>query len=272
MHKIFLSLFFYVIFIFSGATAGWLAAEEFQTPEWKSTAQFEAPKVVDLGNYYALYSTYQLVKGGSSQNSYLDEEVTQNSFIEFKRNLTSPDVLQHFLVQNEWVKRIAAEQKQPVALVAQGLLARFQYDENRNSFSLTLTSPEESARLLSEFIQFVTLQTRAILNDELVAKWKILFQQVKQSAESNLGAIQQGGQIAQQDWNGKLNMMRSVQPLDNQLKPFRFIKSPKVPQKAEAPEDQSLWAVIGGAIGLLLAFFIWFLSAVTRGDFKKSDG
>lgn len=257
MTGFFSKLGLFVVFIGLGAVTGWFAAPMFQTPQWKSVARFEAPKVVDLGNYYSLYGTYNLVKGVPEQSRF-DEEITQRVYQEFKRNLTSPDILQHFLVQHETVKQIAARQHQPVAMMAQSLIQHFQLNESQNSFSLTFTNPEEATRLLSEFIRFAAVQTRVVLNDELIAKWKILFQQVKQSAEQNLGAIQQGAQIAQQDWNGKLNIMRSVQPLDDRLQPFRFIKSPTVPQQTEPPSQQIMYSVMGGVTGFMVAVIALF--------------
>ncbi|MDO9735384.1 transporter, partial [Glaesserella parasuis] len=107
----------------------------------------------------------------------------------------------------------------PVSLEAQQLASSFHFNEATNTLSTTLINPNEAVTLLTDFIAFSTLQTRADLNTELITKWKVLFQQVKQLAETSTGT-------AQQEWTTKLNLMRSVQPLDNQLTAYRLVKSP----------------------------------------------
>ncbi|AUI67206.1 transporter [Glaesserella australis] len=231
-----------------------------QPVKWKAEAQFEAPKVVDLGNYYSLLSTYNLLKGETSATATADAALTNSVYQEFIRDLKSPDVLQQFLIQSEKVKKQASDKNQPTSLVAQEIARQFKFDDTANTLSLTLLNPEEASTLLADFVIFSTMKARSTLNSELIAKWKILFQQTKQMAESNLGAIQQGAQVAQQDWAGKLNLMRSVKPLDDRLLPFRYIKAPSVPTVPEKPENQLLWSAIGAGIGfflgLLIALFI----------------
>lgn len=242
-----------------GAGAGWFGAT-MQPAKWKADAQFEAPKVVDLGNYYSLLSTYNLLKGETSETTTADIALTNSVYQEFTRDLKSPDVLQQFLTQSEKVKQQATAKNQPTSVFAQEIARQFKFDDATNTLSLTLLNPEDASVLLNDFIIFSTMKSRSTLNGELIAKWKILFQQIKQMAESNLGAIQQGAQVAQQDWAGKLNLMRSVQPLDDKLLPFRYIKAPSVPTVAEQPDNQLLWTAIGGGIGfflgLLVALFI----------------
>ncbi len=238
-----------------GAGAGWVGAT-MQPAKWKAEAQFEAPKVVDLGNYYSLLSTYNLLKGETPETTMADMALTNSVYQEFTRDLKSPDVLQQFLTQSEKVKQQATAKNQPTSVFAQEIARQFKFDDATNTLSLTLLNPEEASMLLNDFIVFSTMKSRSTLNADLIAKWKILFQQTKQMAESNVGAIQQGTQVAQQDWSGKLKLMRSVQPLDNKLLPFRFIKAPSTPTISEPPENQLLWLVMGGGVGLLLGLFI----------------
>lgn len=251
--KLFSSLFILILLGALGAVVGWFGTN-LQPKQWKAEAQFEAPKVVDLGNYYSLLSTYNLLKGETASNT--DSTLTTSVYNEFTRNIKSPDVLQQFLTKTELVKQQAAAQNKPTSIMAHEVAQQFRFDEVTNILSVTLINPEEATKLLNEFVIFSTIQARSTLNSELIAKWKILFQQVKQMSESNLGAIQQGTQIAQQDWRGKLNLMRSVQPLDDKLLPFRFIKAPSVPTKAEDPDNQMLWTIFGGGIGLVLGLLI----------------
>lgn len=242
--QFFTSLFLLLALSAIGGVAGWFGATT-QTAYWKAEAQFEVPKVTDLGNYYSLHSTYHLLKGENTASN--DAIITDTAYQEFIRNLKSPDILQHYLVQSDIVKQSATNQNKPVAMEAQLFAQHFNFDSATHTLSLSLTNPENAAKLLTDFTAFSTLQTRLNLNNELIAKWKILFQQVKQLAETSTGT-------AQQEWATKLNLMRSVQPLDNQLTAYRLVKSPTVPTKPEAPKDQLLWAAIGSGIGLLLGF------------------
>lgn len=245
-------LFSLLLFVVIGAAAAWFISHE-QKPTWRSSAQFEMPTVVELGNYYSLATTYALAQNGNSEN--LDKQLSEKAFAEFKRNLQSPDLIKLFATQSETVKLQFTAKNLPVDQAIQALITGLTFDEKQNRLNLTLNSAENAQKLLAEFIQFASVQTRSILNQELVEKWKVLFQQIKTAAETNLGAIQVGSQVAQQDWNGKLNIMKSVQPLDNKLQPFRWLKSPDLPQKPHSP-DTLLWIMIGAVLGLVFGLFV----------------
>ncbi|WP_167509582.1 transporter [Actinobacillus vicugnae] len=268
---------------------------QLKTPTWKAVAQFDQPTVLELGNYYALFSTYNFVNGGDnvtyqvvkddkseltltpSVSQTSEERVTQNVYAEFKRNLSSLDLLVNFLAQTEVVKLKAQLENQPIAVMAQQMAKQFVFEngsrlQSVDRLSVVSTNPEEAQQLLSQFIEFANQQTKRALNAELIAKWKVLFQQVKNAAEIKLGATQQGNQIAAQDWNGKLALMRSVQPLDDKLKAFRWLTSPTAPLFPASP-NQSLWLTIGGLSGLLfgimLVSFSGLLSRKQRNDQKN---
>lgn len=226
-----------------GAGAGWGLAGT-QKPQWRATAQFEQPTVLELGNYYALASTYALVSGNKMDN--FDKALSEKSYAEFKRQLLSADVEKAFF----------AEKSADYAL---------QFDDKTQRLHLTLNSAEMAKPLLDEYLQFANLRTRAILNGELIEQWKVLFQQVKNAVENRLGAIQTGEQIAAQDWNGKLNLMKSVQPLDDKLIAYRLLQSPSVPSQPHSP-DKLLWLMIGAASGLLFGLFCLSLLTFRRND------
>ena len=268
-----------------GVATGW-GLTQLQTPMWKSTAQFDKPLVTHLGNYYSLFSIYTLLNGGHHTaykvttlangtavlvpelSHFAEETATEKSFQEFKRMLTSPDVLHQFLTQNELIKQTASQNNMPVALLAQEISTQFSFESKTDRLSVLSANPKEAAQLLTGFITFANAQAVANLNAELVAVWKTLFQQTKQAAEIKLGAIQQGSQIAQQDWAGKLNLMLSVQPLDNKLEAFRFVQSPTVPLQPHTPAV-SLWMMIGGLVGLVLGLLIVSVSSLSR---RKNHG
>lgn len=238
-----------------GAAAGYGLSYS-QTEKWKVTAQLEQPVVPDLGNYYSLLSTYSFLNT-NSQDANLQKDVLDEVYTEFKRNLTSADLLQNYLAQTEAVKLKAQLENKSPAMMASQLAAHFSFAKDpaisADNFSFVSENPEEAQKLLSEFILLANSQAREKLNADLIAKWKVLFQQIKAAAELNLGAQGANGQ----DWNGKLQMMRSVQPLDNALTSYRLVKSPTIPLNPESP-DRWFWLMIGALSGLLLGFMASF--------------
>lgn len=255
-----------------------LGLMQLQPSQWKSVAEFEQPKVLELGNYYALYSTYHFLNGGEyvtypvlrdDNRAFLlapevsqkaEDLAVQSAYTEFKRNLTSPDVLMNFLAQTELAKSKAQAEKQPISVIVQNMVKQFVFENGSKNqpvdrLSVLSFNPKEAQQLLSQFIVFANQQTKQRLNAELTLKWQVLFQQVKTAADIKLGATQQGHQIAAQDWNGKLTLMRSVQPLDDKLVAFRFIKAPNVPLLPYSP-NQAVWLMIGGLSGLLLGIIL----------------
>ncbi|QLB21646.1 hypothetical protein A6B43_05145 [Vespertiliibacter pulmonis] len=234
-----------------GAGTGW-GLSEMKTSQWRSTIKFDAPTVIELGNYYSLATTYALLQG--EKMAEVEQTISQKSYAEFKRNLSSPDLLKLYLTESEVVKQQASAQNLPIDTVAQQIAPHFQLDEKNNQFSVTLENPEKAKLLLTNFILFITEKTRQILKNELTQKWKILFQQVKYAAENNLGPIQTGEQVAKQDWSGKLNLMRSVSPLDENLVAFRLLQVPTTPTTPISP-DKSLWVMIGALAGLVFGLF-----------------
>ncbi len=279
-----------LISLILGAAVSWGLAS-LQTPTWKATAQFDKPKVQQLGNYFNLFATYQFLNGGDPISYKLlkdekgsfslapevttkaEESAADTAYNEFKRSLTSPDVLQLYLTQVELVKQNAKAQNKPIATVAQEYAKQFAFQQATKSvpvdrFSVTSTNPEEASQLLAGFIWFANEQSKITLYEELTVKWKALHQQIQAAVETKLGATQQAGQIVAQDWQGKLNMMTNVSPLDNKLNAYRLIKAPSVPQSSDSP-NKSFWLLIGALSGLLGG--IALVSLLTIFSRKKND-
>ncbi|AHG72364.1 Lipopolysaccharide chain length determinant protein [Mannheimia sp. USDA-ARS-USMARC-1261] len=249
---------FLVLILFAAIGGGAGYGLSYSQPEkWKVTAQFEQPNVPDLGNYYSLLSTYHFLSSSTPElsNQTVQKEAVEQVYEEFKRNLTSADLLQAYLVESEVVKLKAQVEKKSTAIVAAELVEQFSFQKDvatsADNLSLTLENAEDAQKLLTDFIPLVNTQARERLNADLIAKWKVLFQQIKTASELNVGAK------GNQDWAAKLQMMRSVQPLDNQLKAYRLVKSPSVPLKAESP-DRLFWLMIGALSGLLIGFVLSF--------------
>lgn len=249
---------FLVLILFTAIGAGLGYCLSYSQPEkWKVTAQFEQPNVPDLGNYYSLLSTYHFLSSSTPElsNQTVQKESVEQVYEEFKRNLNSADLLQAYLLENEVVKLKAQVEKKSTAIVAAELVEQFSFQKDvatsADNLSLTLENAEDAQKLLTDFIPRVNTQAREKLNADLIAKWKVLFQQIKTASELNVGAK------GNQDWAAKLQMMRSVQPLDNQLKAYRLVRSPAIPLKAESP-DRLFWLMIGALSGLLIGFVLSF--------------
>lgn len=249
---------FLVLIVFTAMGAGAGYGLSYSQPEkWKVTAQFEQPSIPNLGNYYDLLSTYHFLNTNGQDAQSAQKQVVEHIYDEFKRNLTSVDLLHSYLIQTESVKLKAQVEKKSVAVMANELTERFHFQKDvgvsGDNFSLTLENAEEAQKLLSDFIQLANLQARDRLNADLIAKWKVLFQQIKTASELNVSTEPQNGQ----NWATKLQMMRSVQPLDNQLTTYRLVKSPTIPLKAESP-DRLFWLIAGALIGLIIGFMLSF--------------
>lgn len=237
-----------VVLAVAGAAGGYFHAYT-QPQYWQATAKFETPKVSDLGNYYSLFSTYQIVQMDGRADPNLEKNLTEMVFNEFKRRFVSAENRQQFLSENETVKSIAAAYNKPVAEMVQALNEKLTFDEMSNSLSFALVNPEQAMKVLNDYIEFNGLEARKTLNNDLIAKWQFLFQNVKRSAEANLG----------ESWKGKLEMMRSVQALDNQLNAYSLVQKPMPAAKANEPENLWQSVGVGGAIGLLLGLMFAFV-------------
>lgn len=242
---IFLSFLFMLLLVGVGLCAGYFYAFS-QPTQWKVSAQFEPPKVAELGNYYSLYNTYSIVQNDGKSDPNLEQTTTQLSFAEFTKSLGSHEAAQVFFSQNVLVKQIAAAYYQTPAQAAKQMVGALHFDSVSNRLSIVLANPEQGVQILNEYINHHTEQVRNSLNTDLISKWKVLFQNVKQSAEANLG----------QTWQAKLNLMRSVQPLDNALIPYRFVNKPLASAEPEQPQILPLALAIGGGIGLFLSILI----------------
>lgn len=243
-----------------GTAAGWFISHQ-QKAVWRSSAQFDAPTISELNNYYNLATTYALVQNGNTEN--LATILVNKSFAELKRNLKSEDVAKNFVAQSERLKKEAEARGLSLGKTIDMFTKSLSFEDKSNTVHLVWDSADNAQQLLSDFVDFVTLQTRLTLNQELIDKWKVLFQQIKVATETNLGPIQAGSQVAQQDWNGKLNIMKSVQPLDNKLQAFRWLKKPELAASPYSPNAFS-WALLGGILGLIISLFLISVVAISR--------
>lgn len=249
----FRKLFATVLLTALGAGAGFMGSEKFPA-QWKATAQFEQPKALELGNYFSLYSTYSLVSGSSDalDVSKLESKVAAESYESFKRFFSSPEKLTEFLASLPSVKQQAELESLSVTEVAKNLAAKVTLTRVNNAEELSLQSASsvEANQLMGDLIRSANQQAKTALNADLIAKWQTLFQQVQKAADAKIDP----------SWANKLNMMKSVQPLDDKLVAFRFVKMPSV---SAVKPDQLQWAGIGAAAGFVLSLLMMLLFATS---------
>lgn len=253
--RAFQRLFIFILLCLIGAAAGGLSAH-FQPKQWQAEAQTAAPVVSQLGNYYALSEVYAVVQGEPLNQ-------TEQVYHAFRQLLQSPEVRRVFLSEHDLIKQHAATQKQLVEAILPDFLANFSLNLTAypnpaaaqfDRIAVRAETAEGAKTLLNDYLQFVQRQAREQLNGELIARWKVKFDQVKFAAENALGAVQ-GNATLPPDWAGKLKLMKSVQPLDNNLQPFRLMQMPTVTQiSRQSPLD---WALLGAASGAFLAIFLF---------------
>ena len=107
-----------------------------------------------------------------------------------------------------------------------------------------------------EYIRYVNNQARQTLNNELITKWKSLFEQVKNAADAKIDV----------SWENKLKMMQSVQPLDNNLVAFHFVQQPNLVM-AEKPYVISTG--IGAGFGIILSLLAMLILGAGRNKKAK---
>ncbi|MGC7560465.1 LPS chain length-determining protein [Pasteurella sp. PK-2025] len=252
----------FLFFILTGLSALVAYAASFLVKkEWRAEAYVGAPTINVLGNYYSLSSMYELVSGKKNELS-----PTELAYREFKKQAMSHDVITQF-----WKNTDFYRQKQTgESVFDQQELERlsksfgFSTEQVLNSvngsmgdrISLTLGSPKQATELLGDFVDYVNLQTRNVVYNELIYRWKVLFDEVKKAGEFNLGNLQKNnGIVSAEDWQGKLKLMQSVNPLDDQFVAYRYFKKPTTSVNYTSP-NRVLWAVIGAGIGLLMSLLI----------------
>ena len=233
------------------------AGAHFHPTKWQVSAQFEAPKMSELGNYFSLFSTYSLVSGDADDAVdmvKIERKATDSAYHEFTKILNSPAQLMAFLNQSDFVKARAKVENQTIQQIA----SHFKFSQENNLAQLTLSSfdREEVDQLFVEYIRYVNNQERQALNNELITKWKSLFEQVKNAADAKIDV----------SWENKLKMMQSVQPLDNNLVAFHFVQQPNLVM-GEKPYVISTG--IGAGLGIILSLLAMLILGAGRNKKAK---
>ncbi|MFD1806024.1 LPS chain length-determining protein [Pasteurella oralis] len=219
---------------------------------WIVEAKVERPDVVSLGNYYSLSSTYQFIK--NKDNVLDDTEIVYN---EFTRQLISENRIRYFWQTSEYYKQKQTGETHIDLALLEKLVSSIKFQmANSNEFadtvSLELENPKLATELLATFVDYVNQETRKVVYSNLITQWKVVFERVKNATEFNLGRNAQSVVDSTQDWQGKLQMMRAVSPLDEQFTAYRYAKQPTQPIKPVSP-NRLCWGIYGALIGFFFA-------------------
>ena len=235
---------FILLFVLIGAAFGGMLGY-FQPNRGAIETKLEAPRVADLNNYFSLFSTYRLVNDDGKMS---DEAVAGAVYQEFLKQLTSTDLLKQYLREHDFVNQLAQVTGNSVEQEIQQFITLFKVDSNQQVTTIRLENMTDnvamSESIIDGFLSFINGQTKEILYADLIGKWKNLFLQVKNAADNNLGDV----------WKGKLQMMMSVQPLDDELRSYRIVAAPTLAQ-ATMP-NIVIFGGIGAGLGLLLGFLL----------------
>ncbi|WP_303818457.1 hypothetical protein [Actinobacillus minor] len=251
----FRKLFATILITAVGAGVGFAGAK-FQPTQWQASAQFEQPRIAELGNYLTLFATYHLISGNASaaDMNKMEANAAEASYTEFKKNIQSPEKLALFLSTTDLVKSQAKLEGLSEQAAIQQLSKHFQFIEGNNqpdTLTITSSSTQEADKLFGEYLRYVNTQTKNTLNNDLIAKWKSLFQQVKAAADAKIDA----------SWENKLKMMASVKPLDDKLVTFRFAKLPAI---TAIPKPYFEWTLLGAGGGLILGLLLVLIMGSSR--------
>lgn len=275
-----------ILILFTGIFAGGgFALSYLESVMWQADAQAKPASVKQLGNFYNLYTTYQLVSSNDPLvlvetdkqdedkqlvNSQIQTSETPEKtvFKEFVANLRSYDVAQKFWENSTYYKQklngfTEHDQQLLSQLIKSIHVTTNSQDPDSINISLTLDNPKQAAELLTEYITSVGKLTKDEVYESLVVRWKTLFVQVKSAADSGLQQDQHGNIVPASLWTSKLNVMKSVTRLDNQFSSYTLTQSPTIPLTIYSP-SRLLWALMGGAIGLVLGLIMITLLAMRR--------
>lgn len=250
--------------------------------EWKAEAYIDPPTTVEIGNYYALFSTYKLVSGNAIDTSVQDKkalldndaQIIEGAYQEMKRQLTSYDTRRQFWLNTDYYKQQLTDDSKKDTDLLETLIVNTRFAEGNQAkklparITLQLDNPKQATELLTAFMEVANVAAREALYRDLIVKWQTLFNQTNSAVQANLGKIKQGPYIDEQDWPGKLKVMQSVKPLDNNFTGYRSIKAPIL--LAKTYPVRMLWTSIAAVFGVLFGCAL-VLSLNLRKSRKRSQ-
>ncbi|SUB34019.1 putative lipopolysaccharide biosynthesis protein Wzz-like protein [[Pasteurella] mairii] len=255
--QILILLLFLIIFAIGGYAASYLVK-----PQWKVEVQLAPPTTNELGNYYSLFSMYQLVTEDKNEVFGASDIVYQ----ELTRQFLSYDTLREFWQNNEYYKQKMTGDATEDRQLLDNLVRRVKVTlSNREieKVSLELDNPKQTMDLMTALIDFVNMRTRNAVYGELIIRWKNVFNQVNSAVQLDVDNLATEQRVAISSWQGKLSMMKSVNALDNKLMAFRFMKAPDLPFESSSP-NKIQWGISGAGVGFLVGLFLLALFNLRR--------
>lgn len=255
MKKIIIVFVSIVLFSLIGLSSSYIIK-----PTWTVESEIGKPQVNSLGNYYALFSMYHLLIGKTDEIDQINDIV----YTELKHQAFSYDVKRQFWEQSDYYKQKLTGDNKVDLIFLEKLINSINYSSNADTIviRIELDNPKQSFEESVKFIEKVNLNTRENLYNDLIHKWKTLFEQVNLASQLKLGQIQEGDKFVLQDWSGKLNMMKSVLPLDNKLIAYRYMKQPGLPIFSNP--NHIHWTIYGGILGGFIGVIMLFLMRRNR--------
>lgn len=107
----------------------------------------------------------------------IERKATDSAYHEFTKILTSSAQLVAFLNQSDFVKARAKVENETVQQIASHF--KFSQENNLNQLILSSFDRKEEDQLFVEYIRYVNNQAHQTLNNELITKWKSLFEKRK---------------------------------------------------------------------------------------------
>lgn len=234
-------VFIFCLTLIAAVIGGYVAT--LQPQKTLVEAQLEKPNVAELNNYFSLLTTYRLV---NDENKMSDEQITDLVYQEFVKQLSSQSLLKEYLQQQSLITNLALYNAIPVEQQLQQLINDFVIQQQNGILYISWLNPiannQLAQQLITGWIQQANIQAKQLLYADLVHKWKTLFQQVKLAADNNLA----------ESWKGKLQIMLSVQPLDDKLVAYRYLQQPQANQTGLTYQRLLAPTLIAGGIGLLV--------------------
>lgn len=235
----------------------------FVQPLWLVEMKVQQPRIVSLGNYYPLFSMYQFIKGQPEKENA--QVVVYNTL---KNVLHTYDMKRKFWLDSEFYKQRITDNKEVDNKLLTKLIKSISVEEKGpiTTISMRLENPKQAVALMKEFMTRVNFDTRALVYNQLIIKWQTLFNEVNQAAQLQLGKIKQGNIIDNEDWAGKLKMMKSAKILDKKLMAYSSIQTPT---QATIDYQRVISFSVFSAIGGLL-FSLLFLNLFNINKRRKS--
>ncbi|WP_294901866.1 Wzz/FepE/Etk N-terminal domain-containing protein [Tatumella sp. UBA2305] len=263
------------------AAAGLLLAfgyAQWATQVWSATAIVDHPSVSQIAPYYTQRQLLATLEDSNAPPPAASS-VTDEAYQEFLLQLSSWDSRRDFWLQSQYFRRQLTGHEAQRAVILNKLIGniRLQAAEpvrgTRDTLILLADNAADSARLLSQYVQFASQRAIRSLNSNLSEEWRnawqlrqteLIRQKVavdalqSQAADSDGGSDKGGAALASGYLQNKalLENLRPAPALSDDIQTWRYLRSPEPPVSPESPRLlllMALWGMTGVFIGAVIA-------------------